>query len=416
VSRLRARSAWLPAGIVGGLLATMLVIAGCGGGDDNGGNGEALKSVGAGEGQLNIICWAGYCEDGTITKGVDWVTPFEQQTGCQTNVKIGDTSDQMVDLMRTGQYDGVSASGNATARLVDGGDVAPVNVDLVPNYKTIFADLKDQPYNTFDGTNYGIPHGRGADLLMWRTDAVKPDPTSWSVILDPNEAKKYAGHISVYDDPIYIADAAVYLKAHQPDLGITNPYELDDKQFSAAVDLLKQQHPFVGDYWSSFTKQINLFSSGDDQVGTTWQYQYFTLLADNQPVKAPGPDTGFVPTEGATGWSDTWMIAKDAKHPNCMYKWMDYVTSAPVQAQIMQWFGEAPAQSKACPADVVTAADKTLDLPADPQFCDEYHAADPAFWKRVYYWNTPRSDCGDDRGDVCKDYNDWVSAWTEIKG
>jgi putative spermidine/putrescine transport system substrate-binding protein len=416
VSRLRAHPAWLPAGIVGGLAAIMLVIAGCGGGDNNNGNGEAQKSVGAGEGQLNIICWAGYCEDGSTTKGVDWVTPFEQQTGCKTNVKVGDTSDQMVDLMRTGQYDGVSASGNATARLVEGGDVAPVNVDLVPNYKTIFDDLKDQPYNTFDGTNYGIPHGRGADLLMWRTDDVKPNPTSWSVILDPNQAKKYAGHISVYDDPIYIADAAVYLKAHQPDLGITNPYELDDKQFTAAVNLLKQQHPFVGDYWSSYLKQINLFTSGDDQVGTTWQYQYFTLLADKQPVAAPGSDTGFVPTEGATGWSDTWMIAKNAAHPNCMYKWMNYVTSAPVQAQIMQWFGEAPAQSEACPADVVTTADKQLGLPPDPKFCDNYHAADPAFWKRVYYWNTPLADCGDDRGNVCKDYNDWVSAWTEIKG
>ena len=416
MSRLRARSAWLPAAIVGGLLATMLVIAGCGGGGDNNGTTTAQKSIGPGEGKLNIICWAGYCEDGTITKGVDWVTPFEQQTGCQVNVKIGDTSDQMVDLMRTGQYDGVSASGNATARLVDGGDVAPVNVNLVPNYKTIFPDLKDQPYNTFDGVHYGIPHGRGADLLMWNTNDVKPSPTSWSVILDPNQAKKYSGHISVYDDPIYIADAAVYLKAHQPDLGITNPYELDDKQFTAAVDLLKQQHPYVGDYWSSFSKQINLFTSGDDQVGSTWQYQYFQLKAANVPVAAPGADTGFVPTEGATGWSDTWMIAKNAAHPNCMYKWMNYVTSAPVQAQIMQWFGEAPAQSKACPTSEVTAADKKLGLPSDPQFCDEYHAGDPAFWKRVYYWNTPRSDCGDSRGDVCKDYNDWVAAWTEIKG
>jgi putative spermidine/putrescine transport system substrate-binding protein len=418
MSRFRAHPVWTPAAIVVGLVATMLVIAGCGGGDDNSSSksGEELSSVGAGEGELNIICWASYCEDGSVTKGVDWVTPFEQQTGCQTNVKIGDTSDQMVDLMRTGQYDGVSASGNATARLVEGGDVSPVNVDLVPNYKTIFADLKDQPYNTFDGTHYGIPHGRGANLLMWRTDDVKPDPTSWSVILDPNQAKQYSGHISVYDDPIYIADAAVYLKAHQPDLGIDNPYELDDDQFTAAVDLLKQQHPFVGDYWSSYLKQINLFTSGDDQVGTTWQYQYFTLLADGQPVKAPGADTGFVPTEGATGWSDTWMISSEAKHPNCMYKWMNYITSAPVQAQVMQWFGEAPAQSTACEPAAIATADKALGLPPDPQFCDNYHAADPAFWKRVYYWNTPLADCGDDRGSTCKDYNDWVSAWTEIKG
>jgi putative spermidine/putrescine transport system substrate-binding protein len=384
----------------------MLVVAGCGGSSSSD-NGSAQKSVGAGEGKLNIICWASYCEDGSVTKGVDWVTPFEKQTGCQVNVKVDGTSDQMVDDMRSGQYDGVSASGNATAKLVAGGDVAPVNTDLVPNYATVFDDLKNQPYNTFDGVNYGIPHGRGANLLMWRTDDVKPDPTSWSVILDPNQAKKYAGHISVYDDPsgIYIADAAVYLKAHQPDLGITDPYELDDKQFTAAVNLLKQQHPYVGDYWSDYTKQINLFTNGDDQVGTTWQYQYFTLLASKVPVKAPGPSTGFVPTEGATGWSDTWMINSRTKHLNCAYKFIDHIVSPSVNAQIAEYFGEAPGNSKAC------------GLTADPNTCTIFHADDPAFWTDVWYWQTPEVKCVDGRTDVqCKDFDAWSSAWTTIKG
>ena len=125
--------------------------------------------------------------------------------------------------MRTGQYDGVSASGNAPPRLVDGGDVDPVNVSLVPNYKTIFTDLKDQPYNTFDGVHYGIPHGRGANLLMWNSNDVKPAPTSWDVMLDPKMAAKYKGKISAYDDPIYIADAAVYLKAHAARPGDRKP-------------------------------------------------------------------------------------------------------------------------------------------------------------------------------------------------
>ena len=91
----------------------------------------------------------------------------------------------------------------------------------MPNYKTIFSDLKDQPYNTFDGIHYGIPHGRGANLLMWNSDSVKPAPTSWDVMLDPKQAAKYKGKISAYDDPIYIADAAVYLKSHHPTSGST---------------------------------------------------------------------------------------------------------------------------------------------------------------------------------------------------
>jgi putative spermidine/putrescine transport system substrate-binding protein len=388
----------------------MLVIAGCGGGDDNSTTSGAQQSVGAGEGKLDLVAWPGYVAD-------PWKSDFEKQSGCQVSVKEAGTSDEMVDLMRTGQYDGVSASGNASLRLVAGDRVAPVNLDLVPNYDSVFDDLKDKPYNTVDGTPYGIPHGRGANLLLWNTDDVKPDPTSWSIILDPTQAQKYAGKISAYDDYIYIADAAVYLKAHQPDLGIDNPYELDDKQFNAAVNLLKEQKPNVGEYWSDAAKQIQSYANGDVVVGTTWQYQYFDLRdVEKAPVAASPASQGFVPSEGATGWSDTWMIAKDAAHPNCMYKWMDFIISPMANAEVAQSFGEAPAQSKACETSTLTAAAKADGYPPDPQFCDKYHAADPSFWKRVYYWITPVTDCGDDRGDVCKDNNDWSAAWTEIKG
>jgi putative spermidine/putrescine transport system substrate-binding protein len=388
-----ARTAWL---IVGGLLAVMLLFAGCGSSSDSSSNGEELKKIGKGEGSLDLISWAGYVEP-------EWTKPFEQKTGCKVNDKIAGTSDEMVQLMRSGQYDGVSASGNASARLVEGGDVDPVNVSLVPNYKTVFADLKNQPYNTFDGVNYGIPHGRGANLLMWNTNDVKPAPKSWSVILDPKEAAKYKGKISAYDDPIYIADAAVYLKAHQPDLGIESPYELNEEQFEAAVNLLKEQRPYVGEYWSEAAKQISAFAGGDSVVGTTWQYQYFELKGAGKPVAASPASQGFLPEEGSTGWSDTWMISSSAKHPNCMYMWMNWVIEPKVNAEIAEFFGEAPAQEKAC------------EETANPNFCSEYHAEEPAFWKRVYYWQTPLADCGNGESD-CKDYNDWVQAWTSIKG
>jgi putative spermidine/putrescine transport system substrate-binding protein len=379
------------------LVAFIVLFAiGCGSSSDSSGSSNELQKLGKGEGQLNLVNWPGYVEP-------QWTKPFEKQTGCKVNNKDAGTSDEMVELMRSGQYDGVSASGNATARLVDGGDVAPVNTDLVPNYKTVFSDIKNQPYNTFDGKPYGIPHGRGANLLMWNTNDVKPAPTSWDVILDPKKAAKYKGKISAYDDPIYIADAAVYLKAHDPSLKIDNPYELNDDQFNAAVDLLKKQKANVGEYWSDATKQISAFTNGNDQVGTTWQYQYFALKDDGQPVASSPASQGFVPKEGSTGWSDTWMISSKAKHPNCMYKWMNWIVSPKVNAEVAEFFGEAPAQSKAC------------NFTSDKSFCDKYHAGDPAFWKRVYYWQTPVANCGNGSSD-CKDYNDWVNAWTEIKG
>src|SRR3954454_15000113 len=200
---------------------------------------QPLSAVGNGEGQLNLIAWAGYAENGSNDKTVDWVTPFEQESGCKVNVKVGNTSDEMVQLMRTGQYDGVSASGDATLRLIYAGDVAPVNTALVPNYSTISSFLKDKSWNSVDGQMYGIPHGWGANLLMWNTKVVKQAPTSWGVVFDANSP--YKGNVTAYDSPIYIADAALYLMRHQPDLGIKNPYALDQKQLDAAVSLLKNQ-------------------------------------------------------------------------------------------------------------------------------------------------------------------------------
>src|SRR4249919_606593 len=289
------------------LASVALALAACGSSSSGGGataaapakppNVPMMQSLGTPEGQLNIIAWGGYAEDGSTEKDVDWVTPFEKSTGCQVNVKIGNTSDEMVTLMKTGQYDGVSASGDATLRLIYGGDVAPVNTALVPNYATITPLLKNRPWNSVNGQMYGIPHGWGANLLMWNTGVVKPAPTSWGAVFDANSP--YKGKVTAYDSPIYIADAALYLKSAKPELKITNPYELDDQQFAAAVDLLKTQHGLVGQYWSGYQQNVDAYNNGDAVIGTTWQYNANLVLAAKK-VKVSTE----VPTEGSTGWSD----------------------------------------------------------------------------------------------------------------
>ena len=393
-----ARWAWL---IVAGLTLFIAAFAvGCGDDDDDGGSttadsGEMMTELGEGEGEVNIVAWAGYVEDGSTDPKVDWVTDFEKETGCQVNVKVGNTSDEMVQLMRTGQYDTVSASGDATLRLIEGGDVVPVNTDLIPNYEDVFDALKEQPHNSVDGQMYGVPHGRGANLLMWNPDEVKEAPTSWDVVFD--RASEQSGHVTAYDNPIYIADAALYLMTHEPDLGIENPYELNQEQFDAAIELLKQQNEHIGEYWSDYTKQISAFANGDSTVGTTWQVIANLLEADGQKVEVT------VPEEGSTGWSDTWMLSSEAKNPNCAYMWMDHIVSPEANAQVAEWFGEAPANEKSC------------DLTADKNHCDIYHAEDEAYWENVYFWTTPVSDCGDGNDD-CKTYDEWVQGWTEVKG
>ena len=359
-------------------------------------------SVGDGEGALNLVAWPGYVVGGTggeQVTGYDWVTPFETATGCKVNVKVGVDSANMVQLMKTGQYDGVSASGDATLRLIAGGDVSGVNLSLIPNYKDVFEGLKNQPYNTVNGVSYGVPHGRGANVLMYDPTVVTTAPDSWSVVFDANSP--YKGKVTAYNYAIYIADAALYLMKTQPDLGIKDPYALDQAQFDASVALLKQQKTLIGKYWGTAQDEIDGFANGDMAIGTAWLYQQNTINAGTGKKVA-----SVTPKEGATGWSDTWMISSKAAHPNCMYKWMDYIISPKANADVTVYFGEAPVSAPAC-----VEAEKQ-----SPGWCEQFHAADEAYFKNIYYWNTPTTDCLDGRGPICKDFDAWTQAWTEITG
>ena len=359
-------------------------------------------TVGEGEGALNLIAWAGYVVGGTggeQVAGYDWVTPFETETGCKVTVKVGLDSGNMVQLMKTGQYDGVSASGDATLRLIAGGDVAPVDFNAIPNYADVFEGLKNQPYNTVDGVGYGVPHGRGANVLMYDPAVVTPAPDSWSTVFAADSP--YKGKVTAYNYAIYIADAALYLMKTNPDLKITNPYALDKDQLAAAVALLKTQKSLIGKYWGTAQEEIDGFVNGDMAVGTAWQYQANTInAAGTKKVEVVKPK------EGATGWSDTWMISSKAAHPNCMYKWMNYIISPAANAAVTVYFGEAPVSEAAC-----AEAEKL-----SPGHCDTFHATDESYFADVYYWNTPTVSCLDGRGDICTDFDAWTQAWTEITG
>ena len=368
----------------------MLLVTACGGAGGSG----ALTKLGAGEGEVNVIAWAGYVEDGSTDPAVDWVTSFVAETGCKVNVKIGNTSDEMVELMRSGEYDAVSASGDATLRLIDAGDVAPVNTALIPNYADVFGDLKMKPWNSKGDVAYGVPHGRGANLLVYNTDA-GPAPDSMTTMFAADSP--YKGKISVYDSPIYIADAALYLMATQPWLGIKDPYALDKAQFDAAVKVLEGQKALVGQYWSLYTDQQASLEAGSVTLGTSWQVIVNLATANGAKIGATKAK------EGATGWSDTWMVASKAKHPNCAYMWLNHIISPQANAQVAEWFGEAPSNAKSC------------GLTADANHCATYHAADTAYWVDVYYWSTPSRKCLDGRTVECVPYTEWVNAWNKLR-
>lgn len=349
------------------------------------------SSIGEPEGQLNIVVWEGYAQD-------EWVKPFEQQTGCIVHRKYAGSSDEMVALMRQGggsEYDLVSASGDASLRLIYGGNVQPINVDLIPSWEDFIPQLQAPDFNTIDGVHYGLSYEWGPNVLLYNTDVVKQEPTSWSVIY----SDEYAGRITVPDNPIQIADAALYLKAHKPELGIEDPYSLTQEQLQAVKQLLKKQRPLMKKYWGLASTEIALFKNGGAVVGAAWPYQTNTLQEDGAPVA----DT--IPEEGVTGWADSWMLSVNAPHPNCAYLWMKYVSEPKVQALQANYFGETPANRQACDAMNAIQAGS----------CEKWHLNAPAsYFDSIYFWKTPRKQCANG-GNNCTTYTQWLHAWQDIK-
>lgn len=382
-----------------------LLGAACGNdGDDTNGGPDAdsgpLQEVGEGEGEVNIIAWAGYIERGETDEAYDWVTGFEEETGCMVNVKTAGTSDEMVALMQEGsEFDLVTASGDASLRLVQGGTVQEINIDLLDSWDTVDDRLKDAPWHTVDGKHYGVPYEWGSNVLMYNTKAFGGEaPDSWSVVFEEQtlpDGKSNKGRVQAYDGAIYIADAALYLMEHQPDLGITDPYELNRDQFDAALNLLRKQRELVGRYWHDAFIQIDDFTNEGVAASSSWPFQVNLLKADKQPVES------VVPMEGATGWADSTMMHSNAPHPNCAYMWLEHSLDPKVQGDLAAWFGSVPSVPDACDASELLT----------PEGC-AINGFDN--FDRIAFWKTPQSDC--ESQDECVPYHEWVTNYVAVIG
>ena len=358
----------------------------------------APTELGKGEGQLNIVAWAGYVERGETDKNYDWVTGFEKETGCKVNVKTAATSDEMVALMNEGGFDLVTASGDASLRLIAGGKVQALNLALIPSYSKIDPRLQNAPWHTVDGKHYGVPYQWGGNILMYNTKVFPKAPDSWSVVFEEQtlpDGKSNKGRVQAFDGPIHIADAALYLMTHQPALGIKDPYELNEEQYKAALDLLRQQRKLVGRYWHDAFVQIDDFKNEGVVASGSWPFQANTLIADKQPIATT------VPKEGVTGWADTSMVHSEAKNLTCAYKWLEHSLNNKLQGDLASWFGSVPVVPAACEGNALLGKEGCKTNGIDN-------------FDRVHFWRTPVSQCKSQ--GTCVPYYRWVSDYIAILG
>jgi len=362
---------------------------------------DMLQSVGQGEGQVDIVAWPGYIERGETDKAYDWVTDFEGKTGCKVNVKTANTSDEMVALMNEGGFDLVTASGDASLRLIAGGRVQEVNTALVPSWSSVDERLQNSPWHTVDGKHYGVPYQWGPNVLAYNTDVFKEPPKSWDVVfgeMNLPDGQSNKGRVQAFDGPIYIADAALYLMKHKPELGIADPYALNEDQYKAALELLRGQRQIVGRYWHDAFVQIDDFKNEGVVASSSWPFQVNLLQAEKLPIAST------VPEEGATGWADTTMMHSEAPHPNCAYMWLEHSINPKLQGDLAAWFGSNPAVLAACKGNALLT-----DAGCETNGMGKFD--------QIHFWKTPRADCGDPKaGKECVPYYRWVSDYIAVLG
>ncbi len=356
-------------------------------------------TVGPGEGEVAIVAWPGYVERGENDKSYDWVTGFEKETGCKVSVKTAGTSDEMVALMNEGGFDLVTASGDASLRLVAGKKVQEVNTDLIPSWKTVDPRLQNAPWHTVNGKHYGVPYQWGSNVLMYNTKTFPSPPKSWDVVFTPQtlpDGKPNKGRVQAFDGPIYVADAALYLMAHKPELGIKDPYELNEDQYQAALALLRQQHAIVQRYWHDANAQVDDFTNEGVVASSSWPFQVNLLVSKNAPIAST------LPEEGATGWADTTMLHAEAEHPNCAYKWLEHSLQPKLQGDLAAWFGSVPVVPAACQGNELLG----------PEGCKTNGSEN---FERIHFWRTPVAKCASQPAG-CVPYYRWVTDYIAILG
>lgn len=363
-----------------------------------------LKELGAGEGQVDIVAWPGYIERGETDKNYDWVTDFEKKTSCKVNIKTAGTSDEMVALMNEGGFDLVTASGDASLRLISGKRVQPINTDLIPSWKTVDERLQNAPWHTVDGVHYGVPYQWGANVLAYNTKVFPEPPKSWSVVFEEQtlaDGKSNKGRVQGFDGPIYIADAALFLMKKKPELGIKDPYELNEDQYKAALELLRSQRNLVGRYWHDAFIQIDDFKNEGVVASSSWPFQVNILQADKAAMEKT-PIASTIPEEGATGWADTTMMHADAAHPNCAYMWLEHSINPKLQGDLAAWFGSVPSVPAACKGNALLT-DAGCETNGFGNF------------EKIHFWRTPVAKCTSQEAG-CVPYYRWVTDMIAVLG
>ncbi|MCC5578706.1 extracellular solute-binding protein [Microtetraspora sp. AC03309] len=336
-------------------------------------------SPGPGEGAVNVLALPGYVEWGGTDPKVNWVAPFQAETGCKVNLRTYDASATAGGTrpIDPGSFDVISAPPELAGKLIDDGTVAPLNTSLIAAYHDIPKQLRK--LETRKDDVYGVPYLWGINEVLY--DTTKDGPKTAAALYGGT------GAVMLKDSPLTIADAALVLKRRGAE--IDDPFQLTPSQLDDAMELLSRGKSADRVYWRDPIEVIQGFASGSVRLAQATPYHRDVLALGHKPVKAAGGPV--------TGWADAWMVSSAAAHPSCAYEWLDWTSSTTVQREAAEWVGLAPANEAAC-----TGRTKRI--------CADYTSFDD-----VSFASRPAKNCGGGDGE-CVGYGQWVERWKRLVG
>ena len=264
-------------------LALALTTAACGGGGGSSSSPAATSPVSANglpapEGVVRVLAREGYTED-------SWIIPFQDQTGCRVDVHYLGPGDDTQALLSQGSYDVVTLASEDLPAFAAARIIRPIDPTFVPHFKTLRQGLRGVPALVRGGALLGVPFQWGPNLLIWNTKTLAHAPISWNALY----LKRNNGRVSIPDDPIQIADAALLAEAQHPSLHIRSPFQLSEKQLRAALKLLKRQKALTPSRWGAASDQVDAFVNGAAALGAGWSYVARSLRKQGIPARGRDP-------------------------------------------------------------------------------------------------------------------------------
>ena len=357
-------------------------------------------------GVIRLVVSPGPVQNGNVDPKVDWVTPFERQTGCLVVLKNASTDAQAVNDVNRGTgrsyYDGVLGSPEVLGQLAAAKALQPLNVQRIAGYAALSPRLRGAASELFGGQVYGMPYSWDSYVTGYDAGKVRPAPQGWSALFAPASAAQYAGKITLPDSPVTLALAALYLKSARPSLGISDPFELTKPQLAAAVQAVSAVRPSVGTFWNQDSVVVGQLGDGQDLLGAVLSHQIVEMSRAGLPTAGVPSPTEAARPGTAVGEVLSWMVTSKAPETDCMYRWLSWSASASVQERVSAWTANAPANPAACRGPAAAN-------------CTEFHESSLATARNIVFDHLPVSDCGTGQTG-CTGYAQWQTDWRHLTG